>query len=124
MVLAKLAGGVTQRLEQLGDRRVFLLQALRRAGQTDLGVTGAEHALSGDERGSAGRAALLAIIVGEYHPLTGDAVDVRGAKAHQAEGVGAYVGLSNIVTPDHQDIRPAARRNGSLLRLRRTCQPD
>src|ERR1700730_8566001 len=121
MVLAKLAGGVTQRLEQLGDRRVFLLQALRRAGQTDLGVAGAEHTLSGDERGSAGRAALLAIIVGEYHPLARDAVDIRGAKAHQAEGVGAYVGLSDVVTPDHQDIRPAPGGSGSLLGL---CYAD
>ena len=42
VVLAELAGGIAERLEQLGDRRVFLLQAERRAGQADLGQAGAQ----------------------------------------------------------------------------------
>jgi site-specific recombinase XerD len=32
MVLAELSGGVTERLEQLGNRRIFLLQPERSAG--------------------------------------------------------------------------------------------
>ena len=37
VVLAELAGGVAERLEQLGNRRVLRLQADRRAGHADLG---------------------------------------------------------------------------------------
>ena len=43
VVLAELAGGVAQRLEQLGDGRVLLLQALGRPGQADLGQAGADR---------------------------------------------------------------------------------
>ena len=42
VVLAELAGGIAQRLEQLGDGRVFLLQAERGARQADLGQAGAQ----------------------------------------------------------------------------------
>ena len=69
MVLAELAGRVTERLEQLGDRRIFLLQAQRRAGQAHLGETRPQAMLAGEERCSAGRATLLGIVVGEDHPF-------------------------------------------------------
>ena len=42
VVLAELAGGVTQRLEQLGDGRVLRLQADVGARQADLGQAGAD----------------------------------------------------------------------------------
>ena len=42
MVLAELAGRIAERLEQFGDRRIFLLQSERGAGQTDLGHAGAQ----------------------------------------------------------------------------------
>ena len=61
VVLAELAGGIAERLEQLGDRRVFLLQSRRRARQADLGHARAQAGLAGDERRPAGRAALLGI---------------------------------------------------------------
>ena len=61
MVLAELAGGIAERLEQLGDRRVFLLQPERGARQADLGQAGAQAGLAGDERGAAGGAALLGV---------------------------------------------------------------
>ena len=60
MVLAELAGGVAERLEQFGDGRVFFLQADSGAGHADLGQAGADRVLAGDEAGAAGGAALLA----------------------------------------------------------------
>ena len=37
VVLAELTGNITERLEQTGDGRIFLLHALWRTRQTDLG---------------------------------------------------------------------------------------
>ena len=42
MVFAELAGDITLRFEQGGDRRVFLLHAFGGAGQADLGESGAD----------------------------------------------------------------------------------
>ena len=60
------------------------LQADVGARQADLGQPGADRRLAGDERGAAGRAALLAVPVGEPRALLGDAVDVGRAIAHDA----------------------------------------
>ena len=49
VVLAELAGGVAERLEQFGDGRIFLLQADRGAGHADLGQAGADRVLAADE---------------------------------------------------------------------------
>src|ERR1041385_7466651 len=49
MVLAELAGRVAERLEQFGERRVARLQADGRAGDADLGQTGAQLALPCNE---------------------------------------------------------------------------
>ena len=84
VVLAELAGGIALRLQQLGDRRVFLLQPYRGARQADLGQAGAQAGLAGDERRPAGGAALLGVVVGEHHAFLGDAVDVGRLIAHQA----------------------------------------
>ena len=69
VVLAELAGHVALRPQQRGDRRVFLLHALGRARQADLGQAGADRRLAGDEGGAAGGAALLAVPVGEERAL-------------------------------------------------------
>ena len=61
VVLAELAGGVAERLQQLGNGRVLGLEADRCGRHADLGEAGAEDALPGDERGAARRAALLAV---------------------------------------------------------------
>ncbi len=74
-------------------RGVFLLHALRRARQADLGEAGADGRLPGDERRATGGAALLAIPVGEQRAFLGDAVDVRRLVAHHAHVVGAEVEL-------------------------------
>jgi len=114
MVLAELAGRIAQRLEQFGDRRIFLLQARRGARQADLRIARAEHALSGNERRAVGGAALLAVIVGEYHPLAGDAIDVWRTETQQAQRVGADIGYADVVAPDNKgcwacgrELRPA-----------------
>ncbi len=69
VVLAELTGGVAVVLQQLGDGRVLVAEALLGAGQADLAEAGPEHALAGDERRAAGRAALLGVVVGEHHAL-------------------------------------------------------
>ena len=104
VVLAELAGGIAVRLEQLGDRHVLGLQADVRTRHPDLAQAGAEHALAGDERGAPGGAALLAVGVGEAHPLVGDPVDVRRPVAHQPVAVTAQVRDPDVVAPDHQDV--------------------
>ena len=69
VVLAELAGGVAERLQQFGDGRVFRLQADGGAGHADLGQAGADRVLAGDEGGAAGGAALLRVVVGEGRRL-------------------------------------------------------
>jgi hypothetical protein len=104
VVLAELAGGVAQRLEQLGDGGVLGLQADVRAGHAHLGQAGAVGVLPGDEGGAAGGAALLAVGIGEAHALVGDAVDVGRAIAHQAVAVAAQVGDADVITPDDENV--------------------
>ncbi len=114
MVLAELAGGIAERLERLGDGDVFGLQSDRGAGNADLGETRAQYRLTGDERRTPSRAALLGVIVREHHAFFGDAVDVRRAVTHEAECIGADVGLADVVAEDHEDVLPLARRRRRL----------
>jgi hypothetical protein len=74
-------------------------------GQADLGETGTDRRLAGDEGRAAGGAALLAVPVGEQRATLGDAVDVRGAVAHHALVVGADIEAADVVTPDDEDVR-------------------
>ena len=104
MVLAELAGGVPLRLEGGGDRRVRGPQADVGARESDLGEAGPVRVLAGDERRPAGRAALLAVVVGEAHAFGGDAVDVGSAVPHQTVAVAAEVGDPDVVSPDDQDV--------------------
>src|SRR5690349_21124297 len=76
VVLAELARGVALLLEEGGDRYRLVLEAHLRAWNTHLGHAGAVHTLPSDERGAACGAGLLAVGVGEEHPLIGNAVDV------------------------------------------------
>src|SRR6185436_14543522 len=81
MVLAKLSCHVTERLQHVGDRRVFRLQSDIGARQTNLREACPDRRLAGDERGAARRAALLPVPVGEVAALFGNAIDVRRAIA-------------------------------------------
>ena len=65
VVLAELAGRVALRLEQVGDGRRPVGDALRRAGHADGQQAGAERVLAQDERRPARRAALLRVGVGK-----------------------------------------------------------
>src|SRR5262245_23624077 len=107
VVLAELTRRVAQRLEQLRDRRILLLQAERGARQADLGQACAQARLAGDEGGAPGGAALFAVRVCEHHALARHAVDVRRPVSHDAERVGADVGLTDVVAPNHNDVRLA-----------------
>ena len=105
VVLAELRGHVALVLEQFGDRHVTGLQAFLRAGQTDLQHARAEARLAGDETRAAGRAALLAVPVGEHGAFLADAVDIGGPVAHLAEVVSADVPVADVVAPQNQDVR-------------------
>ena len=115
VVLAELPRRVAQRLEQLGDGRVLLLQPDVHAGHPDLAHAGAVDALAGDERRPAGRAALLAVGIGEKHSLVGDPVDVGREVAHHAAAVATQVRDADVVAPDDEDVRFGVR-HVSVLR--------
>jgi hypothetical protein len=112
MVLAELTRGVAVRLEEPRDRRVLGLGAGFSPGQPHLAQARAKHALSENERRSSGRAGLLTVVIGEHHPIPGDAVDVGRAVAHETERVGADVRLPDVVAPDHEDVRLVLREQG------------
>ncbi|MNL26341.1 hypothetical protein D3C87_1478610 [compost metagenome] len=114
VVLAELPGGVAQRLEQLGDGRVFRLQAHGGTGNADLGQAGAYRMLAGDEGRAPCRATLLAVIVGEHHAFLGQAVDIGRLVAHEAVAVAADVGDADVVTKNNQNVR--------LVRGHRLCR--
>jgi len=57
-------------------------------------------------------------MIGEEHPLIGDAIDVRGL-AHDPVRVGADVPGADVVAEDDEDVRLLARLR-RLLRLRAT----
>ncbi len=104
VVFAELAGRIALGFQKRCNGRVFLLQSHRGARQTHLGHAGTQARLAGDERCAAGGAALLGVVVGEDHPFMGDAVDVGRTKAHQSHGVGADVGLADVIAPDDDDV--------------------
>ncbi len=105
MVLPELTRGVPERLQQLSDRGVFLLQSDGGAGHADLRQPRADRVLAADEAGAAGSAALLAVPVGERRAFLGDAVDVGGLITHHALAVVADIPVADVVAPDDQKIR-------------------
>ena len=104
VVFPELAGLVTPRLEQLGDRHVAGLEAFLRTRQPHLEHAGAEADLPGDEGRAAGGAALLPIPVGEQGSFPGNAVNVRRLVAHHALVVGTDVPVTDVVAPDDEDV--------------------
>ena len=114
VVLAELPRRVAVRLQQLGDRHVLGLQTDVHARDTDLAQAGAVDALAGDERRATGGAALLAIGVGEAHPLVGDPVDVRRPVTHQPVAVAAEIRDPDVVAPDHENVRLVGARHACV----------
>ena len=119
MVLAELAGGVAERLQQFRDGRIFRLQSDRGAGHADFGQAGADRVLTGDEACAAGGAALLAVPIGEGRAFLRDAVDVGGLVAHHAHAVMADVPYADVVSPNDEDIWLVGFSHATLLWL--TC---
>ena len=105
VVLAELTGGVAKRLQHFGYGRVFRMQSDCGAGHADFGQAGADRVLTSDEARAAGRAALLAIPIGERRPFLRDAIDVGGLVAHHAFAVMADVPIADVVAPDDEDVR-------------------
>src|ERR1700677_1487895 len=93
------------------------MQANRCAGQADLCQAGADRILARDEAGAAGRAALLAIPIGERRPFLRDAIDVGGLVAHHALAVVADVPVADVVTPNDEDVRFVRLCHATLLGL-------
>ena len=104
VVFSKLAGDIALSLEQLGDRYVAGLQTFLGTRQAHLQQAGAEAALAGDKTRASGRAALLAIPVGEEGSGLGDGINVWRLVAHHALVVGTDVPIADVVTPEDQDI--------------------
>jgi len=105
MVFADLGRGVTERLEELGDRCILVLDTLLGCRKADLQETGAEWRLTKNERGPSGCAGLLRVVIGEQCAFTGDPINVGRAAAHHAAVVGADVPDADIVRHDHDDVR-------------------
>src|SRR5262245_53447210 len=104
MVLAELSRDITERFQQLGDRRILGSETEVRAGQSHFRQARADRRLTGDEGGTASRATLLSVPVGEEAPFLGDAIDVRRPVPHDAVVVGADVEPADVVAPDDEDI--------------------
>src|SRR6516225_8538262 len=104
MILAELAGRITQGLQQICDSGVFRLKAEFRARQAYLRKSGTDRRLSRDEGSPTGCTALLSVPVGEQRAFFSDAIDVRRAVAHHSMVVGADVEPADIISPDDQYI--------------------
>src|ERR1700684_3514916 len=116
MVLAELAGGIAEILEQAADRGIELAHAHRRAGEADLGQAGTNAMLAGEEGRATGGARLFPVIMQELDALAADAVDIRGLVAHQTVRIGADIGDADVVAPDDEDIWFAPGRRGGRSR--------
>ena len=104
VVFAELAGLVATGAEESGKSGIFFFEAFGGTWKADFGESRANWGLSGDESGTTGGAALLAVPVGEESALAGESVDVRGLVSHHAEVVGTDVELADIVAPDDKNI--------------------
>ena len=124
VILSELTSHVPARLEKRGDGGVFLLDAFRRARQSNLGEPSANRSLTGDERRAPGGATLLAVPISKERALFGNAINVGRLVAHHAVVVCTDVELTDVVTPNHQDVGLlVGLLNGGLgsLSARRHC---
>src|SRR5262245_11841340 len=104
MIFAELAAGVAALLEQIGDRRRPIRDAVLRARHADRQQPGAKRMLSKNERSPARGAALLRVGVGEQRAFLRDTIYVGCAVAHDAVVVGADVVHADVVAPNYQNV--------------------
>ena len=115
MPLAREVGAISVLLEELGDRRGGLGQAVfvarhnhHREGRTDGDAPGYK-------RGTAGGAARLTIPTREQGSFLGDAIDVRGRMAEiRAPAIGTEIIPAGVIRHQHDDV-------GTFLSLCVTC---
>ena len=104
MVLAELAGGVAEIVQELGERR-----ACRAAGRTGCRQlrrdhAGAQRMHAGEEGVAPRRAALLGVVGHELRAFLADAVDVGRFADHQALMVDARLHPADVVAHDSLSI--------------------
>ena len=122
VVLADLRRRVAERLEDIGDRRIGILQALFGRGQADFQQPGAERRLPGDERRASRGAGLLSVVVREQRALAGESVQVRRTAPHHAAVVGTDVPDAYVIGHDHDDVWFACSSHGTSGGSRRTTR--
>src|SRR5208282_6124374 len=87
----------------------------RGARHTDFRQAGADRVLPGDEACAASRATLLPVPIGEDRAFLGEAVDVEGLVAHHPVAVAADVPVSDVVSPNDEDVWLVRVRHMTLL---------
>src|ERR1700756_4465559 len=104
VVLAELAGGVTQRLESLRNRDVSWLQACGAAWHPHFRQSRPPGCLTSNKRRAAGCATVLRIVVSEDQAFFCDPVDVRRLEAHHAHAVRTDIRQADVVAKDDEDV--------------------
>src|SRR4051794_37698224 len=109
VILAELTGGISQRLQQLGNGRILLLKPDVGSWHSDFRQSGADRVLAANEAGAACGAALLRIIVGKGDAFFGDAVDVGRAIAHRSAAEMTDIPDTNVISPQDENVRLLGR---------------
>ena len=112
MVLAKLAGGVAEVVEELGECRRAGPQIGWAPGNFRQNHADAHRLHAGDEGSAPRRAALLGVVGHELGALMADAVDVGRLTDHQALMVDARLHPADVIAHDEQDVRLLLRLRG------------
>ena len=104
VVLAELAGVVTEVAQEPCERRGAGLQVSRAARELRRDHAGAQRMHAGKEGISPGGAALLGIVVGEHRTLIADAVDVGRLANCKATMIDARLHNADVITHDEKDV--------------------
>src|SRR5690606_14673690 len=115
VVLAELAGHVPERLEQVGDRRIFRAQTEIGAGHAHLRQPSSNRILARDESSAAGGATLLPVVIRKGHAFIRYSVNVGRPIAHLTTVVVADVPPANIISPEDEDVRLVLLSHSVLL---------
>jgi hypothetical protein len=74
------------------------------AGEPHLAQPRADRGLASETGDTAGGGTILALPLGEDRALSNDAIDVRGAVAHDPHVGGADVEPTDVVTPENEKV--------------------
>jgi hypothetical protein len=104
VVLAELAGGVAEIVQEFGERRSAGPQIGRATGQLRRDQARAQRIHAGEEGVAAGSAALHGDIVHEDRTLLSNPVDVGRFPHHQAAMVDSRLHKANVVAHDEENV--------------------